>query len=105
MTCMHTNFYDRRIAPALVTAGCSMRTFSRIRQGLIPQAEGVVVEVGFGSGINLAYYDPAKVSRLIGVDRCPRSVTEEVREIGSAPHRISTLRATQSRDVFGQSRA
>jgi ubiquinone/menaquinone biosynthesis C-methylase UbiE len=35
---------------------------------MIPLAEGVVVEVGFGSGLNLAYYDTAKVKRVVGVD-------------------------------------
>jgi len=72
MTCAHTtirtSFYDRRIAPSLVTAGCTLRPFARLRERIIPQAEGVVVEAGFGSGLNLAHYDPARVTRLIGLD-------------------------------------
>jgi ubiquinone/menaquinone biosynthesis C-methylase UbiE len=39
-----------------------------MRQRVVPMAEGIVVEVGFGSGLNVPYYDPAKVERLIGVD-------------------------------------
>jgi ubiquinone/menaquinone biosynthesis C-methylase UbiE len=39
-----------------------------MRQRLVPMAEGIVVEVGFGSGLNVPYYDAAKVERLIGVD-------------------------------------
>jgi ubiquinone/menaquinone biosynthesis C-methylase UbiE len=39
-----------------------------MRQRMVPHAEGVVVEVGFGSGLNLPYYDGAKVRHLVGVD-------------------------------------
>jgi ubiquinone/menaquinone biosynthesis C-methylase UbiE len=35
---------------------------------MVPLARGVVVEIGFGSGLNLPYYDPARVERLIGVE-------------------------------------
>lgn len=62
------SWYGRRIAPYLVHAGCSSDAFSRMRRRMVPHAKGVVVEVGFGSGLNLPYYDAAKVTRLIGVD-------------------------------------
>ena len=39
-----------------------------MRERMIPLAEGIVVEVGFGSGLNLDYYDAGKVQRLIGID-------------------------------------
>jgi ubiquinone/menaquinone biosynthesis C-methylase UbiE len=45
-----------------------MPTFARMRERIIPKAHGVVAEIGFGSGLNLPYYDPAKVSRLIGIE-------------------------------------
>ena len=62
------SWYGRRIAPYVVHAGCSSDAFSRMRQRMVSHAEGVVVEVGFGSGLNLPYYDAAKVTRLVGVD-------------------------------------
>jgi ubiquinone/menaquinone biosynthesis C-methylase UbiE len=62
------SWYGRHVAPYLVHAGCSAEAFSRMRQRMVPLAEGVVVEVGFGSGLNLPYYDAGKVRRLVGVD-------------------------------------
>lgn len=65
------SWYGRHVAPYVVHAGCSAAAFTRMRQRMVPLAQGVVVEVGFGSGLNLPYYDPAKVTRLIGVDPDP----------------------------------
>lgn len=62
------SWYGGHVAPYLVHAGCSANVFSYMRRRMIPRAEGVVVEVGFGSGLNLPYYDASRVSRLFGVD-------------------------------------
>jgi ubiquinone/menaquinone biosynthesis C-methylase UbiE len=67
----HATFYETCLMPYFVHGGCSMQTFARMRERIVPTAHGVVAEVGFGSGLNLAYYDPAKVSRLIGIDPDP----------------------------------
>ncbi len=62
------SWYGRHIAPYVAHAGCTAEAFTRMRQRMVPLAQGVVVEVGFGSGLNLPYYDPAKLTRFIGVD-------------------------------------
>jgi len=67
----YATFYQSRIAPYFIHGGCSMRTFARMRERIIPKACGVVAEIGFGSGLNLPYYDPTKVGRLIGIDPDP----------------------------------
>jgi ubiquinone/menaquinone biosynthesis C-methylase UbiE len=71
MCSRHATFYQSRIMPYFVHGGCSMPTFARMRERFIPRALGVVAEIGFGSGLNLPYYDPAKVSRLIGIEPDP----------------------------------
>src|SRR5262245_26721494 len=62
------SWYGHRIAPHVVHFGCSANAFSRMRQRMVPLAAGVVVEVGFGSGLNLPYYNAVKVKRLVGID-------------------------------------
>jgi pimeloyl-ACP methyl ester carboxylesterase/ubiquinone/menaquinone biosynthesis C-methylase UbiE len=71
MCSRHATFYQSRIMPYFIHGGCSMPTFARMRERFIPKARGVVAEIGFGSGLNLPYYDPAKVSRLIGIEPDP----------------------------------
>ena len=69
-----TTFYQSRIMPYFIHGGCSMRTFARMRERIIPRARGVVAELGFGSGLNLPYYDSTGVSRLIGIDPDPAMI-------------------------------
>jgi ubiquinone/menaquinone biosynthesis C-methylase UbiE len=40
----------------------------KARSKIVPQAFGEVLEVGIGSGLNLQFYDPKKVSTIIGID-------------------------------------
>ncbi|MEO0436485.1 MAG: class I SAM-dependent methyltransferase [Pseudomonadota bacterium] len=38
------------------------------RQKIVPAAEGRVLEIGIGTGLNLSYYDQSRVTQLIGLD-------------------------------------
>ncbi len=61
-------FYDRHVLPRLIDLTCGLPPFDRQRQAVVPQAHGRVLEVGFGSGRNLPYYDAAKVVELVALD-------------------------------------
>lgn len=61
-------FYNRHILPHLIDHVCGLPMVLRQREKIIPQAEGRVIEIGFGTGHNLPFYDPEKVSAVIGVD-------------------------------------
>ena len=62
------SFYERRIVPRLINFACGAALITRQRQKLIPFAQGVVLEIGFGSGLNMPYYDRRWVSKLLGVE-------------------------------------
>lgn len=62
------NLYDRHVLPHLIDFACGMGAVMKTRAQIVPQAEGRVLEIGIGSGLNLSFYDPAKVSVIVGVD-------------------------------------
>lgn len=61
-------FYARHLGPRFVSCLCSMEAIANERQKVVPQASGIVLEIGIGPGLNLPLYDPAWVTRVIGVD-------------------------------------
>jgi ubiquinone/menaquinone biosynthesis C-methylase UbiE len=63
-----TSFYDRHILPWLIGKACAAKPIMKQRAKVVPFAEGRVLELGLGSGLNLPFYDPAKVSSVHGVD-------------------------------------
>lgn len=84
-------FYGRQIAPRLLHGGCSLRPITQQRRRLVPQASGVVVEIGIGSGLNLPHYDPARVSRVIGVDPDPVVLRMGRERAEAAPFEVDIL--------------
>ena len=62
------SFYDRFILPKLLTCACSSSPMMRQRAKIVPRASGRVLELGIGMGLNLSFYDPDKVSAVVGVD-------------------------------------
>ena len=57
----------------------AMRQMNPMRPETIGEAEGEVLEVGFGTGLNLEYYGPA-VKTLVGLDPLDVSEVDSVQE-------------------------
>lgn len=62
------SFYERHVLPHLIGCACGARPIQRQRAKVVPNASGRVLELGIGSGLNLAFYDPDKVASVTGVD-------------------------------------
>ncbi len=60
--------YDRYLLPRLVSLACSSNPNMKQREKVVPLAEGDVLEIGLGTGLNLAYYDPGKVRKVWGLE-------------------------------------
>lgn len=62
------SWYDRHVLPYLLDFACGMPPVAAQRRKVIPHAAGRVLEIGIGTGLNLAFYDRAKVTELVAVD-------------------------------------
>ena len=65
---MTENWYERHVLPRLINFACGMKPVRRQRQKVIPKAQGRVLEIGIGTGLNMPFYDRARVSSIVGVD-------------------------------------
>jgi len=64
-------FYRDHIYPRLVDILGDPLPIRKIRQQIIPQAHGKVLEIGVGSGANFIHYDSTKVSQLYALEPNP----------------------------------
>lgn len=60
--------YDRYVLPRVINLACSSSPNMKQREKVIPRAEGEVLEIGMGSGLNLPFYDRAKVRKVWGLE-------------------------------------
>lgn len=65
---MSTSWYDRHIFPRAMDIACGLPMIGRQRQLVVPLAQGRVLEVGIGTGLNIPYYDKTRVSTIVGLD-------------------------------------
>lgn len=65
---LRVSWYSRRILPWLIEKACRSSEIRDERERWVPRARGEVLEIGIGSGLNLAFYDRSRVSRVTGID-------------------------------------
>ncbi len=62
------SFYERHCLPHILNFACGMKVIRRLRERVVPLAQGRVLEVGMGSGLNIPYYDKTRVDMVWGLE-------------------------------------
>jgi SAM-dependent methyltransferase len=64
-------FYKDHAYPYLVTVLGNPKPIQKIRQRIVPLAQGIVLEIGVGPGVNFPHYDLLKVSKVYALEPNP----------------------------------
>jgi ubiquinone/menaquinone biosynthesis C-methylase UbiE len=65
------NIYSQLIFPTLIDRVMSGENFANYRRIVLADAVGSVLEIGFGTGLNLAYYPQGQVDKITTIDVNP----------------------------------
>lgn len=76
--------YRDRVFPRVMDSSCNTATTRRIRADVCAPLAGDVLEIGFGTGLNLPHL-PATVSRLLAVDPLRRGRELAAARIAASP--------------------
>ena len=62
------SFYNKYILPKVLNCACASKPINYQRDKIVPFAEGVVLDIGIGSGLNIPFYNKTKIKQLYGLD-------------------------------------
>jgi ubiquinone/menaquinone biosynthesis C-methylase UbiE len=85
--------YERHILPKLVHRACGIKTIRELRSRVVPSARGIVLEIGFGTGLNLPFYDPACVEHLWALEPSREMWKMAQEQADRAPFSVAFLKA------------
>ena len=98
---MSASWYDRHLLPHLIDFACGMKSVGKQRMKVIPQAQGRVLEIGIGIGLNLPFYDTGRVVELVGVEPSLRMHRLALKRSRAARLPVATARPSAAASVPG----
>jgi ubiquinone/menaquinone biosynthesis C-methylase UbiE len=84
-------FYENWILPKLIDLGCGAEPIAKQRQKIVPLAEGRVLEIGMGSGLNIPFYDTTKVELVWGLEPSEGMRRKAAPRVANAPFPLEWL--------------
>ena len=71
----------------------SMRPMEPIRGHVVPLAAGRVLEIGVGTGLNAARYDPSRITEIVGIEPDPHMLKRARPRFEAAPYPARLVQA------------
>ena len=92
-------FYQERVVPWLIDKTMRQRLFLPYRQNAVAHAAGRVLEIGIGSGLNLALYPPA-VIEVVGIEPSEKLLQITRRNAGAVPFVVELVEGSAEKIPF-----
>src|SRR5215470_6273958 len=82
--------YSKYVLPRLTHLSMRQAQLRPYRERVVGGATGRVLEIGFGSGLNLPYYNEM-VDEIIGIDFSPQMLALAERAVATSRHKVRLL--------------
>lgn len=89
-------FYNRWILPQVIEVSMRQKNFAPFRERTAGAAHGRVLEIGIGSGLNLASYHP-EIETVYGVDPSPELLAKASQRVANLGFPVRLLEATSEK--------
>ena len=83
--------YSRFVLPRVLNAAMGAKPVRYQRKKVVPRAQGRVLEVGFGAGHNLPFYDASKVSHLWALEPAKEMRARAAERVAASPIPVEFL--------------
>ena len=94
------SLWAKHVLPGLIERAASGPAILDERRRWIPRAHGQVLELGIGSGLNLPFYDPARVTAVTGIDPSVPLLRRAAPRAARAPVPVSLVEGWAERLPF-----
>ncbi len=85
------SFYEQYILPHVIDFACGDKVIMEQRADVLAAAEGRVLEIGMGSGLNLRYYNPDKIDFVWGLEPSEGMRKKATKNLANSPVKVDWL--------------
>ena len=96
--------WNTYVLPTLVEKACRSHAILEERQRWVPRAEGDILEVGVGTGLNLAFFDPARARQVTGLDPSRALLAKARPRVATAPVPVALVEGDAAAMPFDRAR-